>query len=815
MEGYAFAEVAVNSPIAQRRSFSYSIPDNLDVAVGQAVWAPFGEKTLQGVVLELTHHPAVEETREIAGIIDPVPVVSPVQIDLALWISRYYLAPLFECLSLMLPPGFERRVITFISRPAGMVEIPAVLPPEQREVLEVAWQKGQITQKELSRICGVRRTQKAIVQLAHQGLISRSYTLEKVRVKPRMVPYLHLTIGAEEARKAISGPLKKSGGQSALLRFLIENPRPQALSRVKHQTGCSGQTVKALKDKGLIEIVDTRLERDPLSSLDINLSFPFSLTPGQESAFNAICESLKKAEKKPAPPEVFLLYGVTGSGKTEIYLQALKEAVRRGQRGIVLVPEISMTPQMIERFVSRFPGRVAILHSGLSLGEQFDEWWRIKNGEFDVVIGPRSALFAPQPDLGLIVIDEEHEWTYKQGDSPRYHAREVALKLAELAGATVVLGSATPDVESYYRALNSEYQLLELPERVTPREGTALPQVKIVDLKAELKAGNLSLFSRSLFESIDKALKNGEQVLLFLNRRGAASIVECRTCGWVVRCKRCESPLSYHFEEEVLVCHQCNYHMPVPQACPRCQSRRIKYLGAGTERLEQEVRKAFPGARLLRWDSDIIEGRRHDHQEIFAKFRAREADILIGTQMIAKGLDLPGVTLVGAICADTGLNLPDFRAGERTFQLLSQVAGRAGRGPAGGRVIIQTYSPGHYAIQAAARHDYTGFYRKEIAYRSELRNPPFSHLARLIFAHTNDQRCQEEALRMQRFLLAEKEARGLPDMTLIGPAPAYIHRLRGRFRWQLVMRAKHPSTILSEIIFPKGWSVDIDPVGLA
>jgi primosomal protein N' (replication factor Y) len=478
----------------------------------------------------------------------------------------------------------------------------------------------------------------------------------------------------------------------------------------------------------------------------------------------------------------------------------------------VLVPEIAMTPQIIERFVSRFPGRVAVLHSQLSLGEQFDEWWRIRQGEFDVVIGPRSALFAPQPDLGLIILDEEHEWTYKQADaSPRYHTREAARKLAELSGATLVLGSATPDVESYFRSQNGTYRLLELNERITTGIVSPMPDVEIVDLRDELKAGNLSLFSRSLHSAIETALKNREQIILFLNRRGGATFVECRHCGYVIRCQRCEVPLSYHFTEESLICHQCNYHTAVPRACPRCRSHKIKYLGVGTEKLEQETATVFPQARILRWDSDSVQGQQH--QVIFDEFKKGEADILIGTQMVAKGLDLPGVTLVGVISADVALNLPDFRAGERTFQLLSQVAGRAGRGVAGGKVIIQTYSPEHYAVRAAAAHDYRAFYQKEIAYRGELRYPPFSRLARLVFTHTNDQYCREEAERMRKGLLAEIESRGLAGYSLIGPAPAFIHRLRGRFRWQLILRAGDPAILLKDVRFPTGWILDIDPVG--
>ncbi|MFC1967013.1 primosomal protein N', partial [Chloroflexota bacterium] len=427
---------------------------------------------------------------------------------------------------------------------------------------------------------------------------------------------------------------------------------------------------------------------------------------------------------------------------------------------------------------------------------------------------PRSAIFAPQPDLGLIVIDEEHEWTYKQHDkSPHYHARDAAIKLAELTGATVILGSATPDVETFYRAQRGDCHLLQLPERVTPSENSPLPQVKIVDLRDELKSGNRSMFSRSLNNAIAKAVAGKEQVILFLNRRGAATFVQCRNCGFVLGCRRCEVPLTYHLTEDILACHQCNYRIPVPQICPQCLSQRIKFLGVGTQKLEQEASHTFSQARLLRWDSDTTR-QKHSHQEILTKFRTHQADILIGTQMITKGLDFPLVTLVGVVNADTALNLPDFRAGERTFQLLSQVAGRAGRGPLGGQVIIQTYSPEHYAIQAAAKHDYLLFYNKEIVYRRQLNNPPFSQLASLVYTHTNDALCQKEAERMKRLLTEEWDSKGIADLSIIGPAPAFIHRLRSRFRWQLILRGSELSDFLSPIPVPQGWTVDIDPVGL-
>ncbi len=809
-----YAEVCVNSPVAQRQTFSYAIPPGLSINVGQAVWVPFGEKLLQGIVLELSDYPAVEETKEIAGIIEPHPVLSPAYVSLAYWISQHYLSPLFDAVALMLTPGFERKALTFISIPSIPDDFDlSSLTQEQRHALELVQRQGRVSLKQLERTLGKKKAQTIVSQLVRRGLAVRSYELEPIRVSPKEEPYLSLAIDADEAQQEAARLQKKGANkQAALLNFLAQQSKPVSLAEARQKAKCDKATANALVQKSLVTIQPVEVRRDPLSSQDIIPSYPLTLTAAQESAFRSISQSLK--QKVNEHPNVFLLHGVTGSGKTEVYLQALAEAVRLGKRGIVLVPEIALTPQTIERFASRFPGKVAVLHSQLSLGEQFDEWQRIRNGEFDVVIGPRSATFAPQPDLGLIVIDEEHEWTYKQHDkSPRYHTRDVAIKLAELTGAVVVLGSATPDVATFYHAQRGDYHLLRLPERVTPRQSSPLPRVEVVDLREELKAGNRSLFSRSLSQAIARAVTDGEQVILFLNRRGAATFIQCRNCGLVLRCRRCEVTLTYHLAEDTLVCHQCNYRIPVPQHCPRCLSQRIKFLGVGTQKLEQETSHTFSQARLLRWDSDATR-RKYSHQEILNKFRAHQADILIGTQMITKGLDLPQVTLVGVVSADTGLNLPDFRAGERTFQLLSQVAGRAGRGPSGGQAIFQTYSPEHYAIQAAAKHDYTLFYDKEIDYRRQLHNPPFSQLASLIYTHTNDALCQREAERMKHLIIEERDSKGIADISVIGPAPAFIHRLRGRFRWQLILRGSEPSAFLSPVPIPQGWTVDIDPVGL-
>ena len=557
-----------------------------------------------------------------------------------------------------------------------------------------------------------------------------------------------------------------------------------------------------------------RVRRDPLSHLSLGTSPVPALTSSQQAAWQRIQEGIEEKARQPARPEVFLLFGVTGSGKTEIYLRALGSVIAAGKRGICLIPEIALTRQTVERFAGRFPGRVAMLHSGLSLGEQFDEWERIAEGNCDVVIGPRSALFAPVPDLGLIIIDEEHEWTYKQDDkSPRYHAREAAIELARLSGAVVILGSATPDVGTFYKAQQGEYHLVQLRERITARGHSPLPEVNIVDLREELKAGNPGLFSRSLVAAMGEALTHREQIILFLNRRGTATFVRCRNCGFVMRCPRCSIALTYHSVEKRLICHRCRYSAPLSRSCPQCSRPDVRFLGIGTQRVEEEIGHLFPQARVLRWDSDTT-ARRYEHEALLEDFRNRKADVLVGTQMIAKGLDLPQVTLAGIISADTGLNFPDFRSGERTFQLLCQVAGRAGRGPKAGRVIIQTYSPDNYAVRAAAGHDYTGFYEKEIAFRRRYNYPPFSLMVRVVYSHIDEKSCRSEVERVHRVILDEMTREEAADLSLIGPAPAFAFRARDRYRWQILMRGSNPTGILSRLALPHGWIVDVDPLGL-
>jgi primosomal protein N' (replication factor Y) len=806
-----YAEVAVNSPIAQRRSFCYSIPPELKIDVGQAVWVPFGSKTLQGIVVKVSDYPSFEVTKEISGLITSFPLLSLAHLEVVFWLNKYYLSPLFDAVALMLPPGFERRLATFLQLLPDHVDL-SQLNPEQIQVIRLLENKDRVEIRELERKFGKKKTESITQQLLRRCLMVKSQQLEETKVKPKLVTYLKLQIDPGEAEAEVIRLRKaKADKQAAVLEFLIKRPQPVPLAELRKSIACQKVVIESLKNRGLISVVEVEVRRDPLAHLRIAPTLPPKLTSSQEAAWQRIQSCIAQLHRSPS---VFLLHGVTGSGKTEIYLRALAEFVAQGKRGICLVPEIALTLQTIERFASRFPGRVAVIHSGLSLGEQFDEWHRIKEGGCDVVIGPRSALFAPQPDLGLIVIDEEHEWTYKQSDkSPRYHARDVAIKLAELTGAVVILGSATPDVETFYRAQQGEYQLVEIKERITPYGPSPLPEVEVVDLRDELKAGNRSLFSRSLVGAMTEALAHHEQAILFLNRRGTATFVQCRDCGFVFRCSHCTASLTYHSATRKLVCHHCRYSVTLPVECPQCLSHRLRFLGIGTQRVEEEVGHFFPQARILRWDRDVTSGRRA-HEELLTKFRAHEADVLIGTQMVAKGLDLPQITLAGVISADTGLNLPDFRAGERTFQLLCQVAGRAGRGFTPGRVIIQTYSPEHYAIRAASKHDYLTFYAQEINYRRKFGYPPFSQLACLTFSHTNEIACLKEAERMSRLLAAEKDRRGMPDLRLIGPVPAFVPRVRGHYRWQLVLCGTGLNDFLTDIAFPRGWVVDMDPVGM-
>ncbi len=631
-----------------------------------------------------------------------------------------------------------------------------------------------------------------------------------------------LNLSAEEAWERVLDSANITAVRRAL-QVLLDQPGLLWQSDLTRLAQCGREPVETLVEAGVAHRETRRYYRDPFVPGPFEPEIPARLTPEQDEVLNPIIESLDRAEGG-----AFLLKGVTGSGKTEIYLRAIEHALSRGKQAIVLVPEISLTPQALRRYGARFPGRVMVQHSQLSDGERYDQWSQIRDGAADVVIGPRSALFAPLPDLGLIVVDEEHEPSYKQDRRPYYHAREVALKMARNAGVVTVLGSATPDVCTYRAAERGTLGFLTLPHRYGPNGSLEMPKVQVVDMRRELREGHTGLLSRPLLEALTTTLDREEQAILFLNRRGTATFVMCRDCGFVSECPRCDLPLTFHSrvpsEPEGpgrvspaqravgrLTCHHCGLQAPPPTRCPQCSSPRIRYFGAGTERLQSYTAAAFPQARVVRWDRDTTRGK-GDHDALLTLFMEHRADILIGTQMIAKGLDLPLVTLVGVVAADTALFFPDYRGGERAFQLLTQVAGRAGRRKLGGQAIVQTYHPDHYAIQAASRHDYEEFYARETESRRRLGYPPFGRMIRLLYVGNSAREVQAAARDLGDRLRLRIRQKGLPNLEVLGPAPCFYARLQGRHRWHLILRGQGGQELLREEPVPPGWRVDVDPL---
>lgn len=613
----------------------------------------------------------------------------------------------------------------------------------------------------------------------------------------------------------------------AIIELLVHASDSVQVSNIYSETDAKPEDLKRLVRADIV-LLDTReFIRDPLAEKIFTPAPAPLLTREQDAAW----QHIKRALNTPPsafrfPLSAFLLHGVTGSGKTEIYLDAIAHVLSQGKQAIALVPEIALTPQTIRRFGARFGERIGIIHSQLSPGERFDTWRRIRDGKIDVVIGPRSALFSPLPRLGLIVIDEEHDASYKSdvdfAYTPAYHTREVALQMARAQNIVVILGSATPDVETFERARRGEIQLLELPQRVIAHENNnapvryqELPPVEIVDMRIELKRENRSMFSVSLRDALNETIARGEQAILFLNRRGTAQTVVCRDCGHVLKCPRCNNPYTLHtFGDQLtraLVCHHCGKQGTMPRLCPSCRSTRIRGLGIGTEKLEQAVHDEFPRAVTLRWDADVTQGK-DAHEEILSAFLRGEANVLIGTQMIAKGLDLPRVTLVGVMNADTSLFLPDFRSAERTFQLLTQVAGRAGRSALGGHTILQTYNPDHYAIQTAAHHAYHEFFEREMEFRRAAAYPPYRSLTRLIYTGSSAKTARDASEAMAQWLHDRVRRHGILDVEIIGPAPAFFAKLRGKHRHHILLKGNGAHDLLSRYPLPQGWRVDVEPM---
>ena len=799
-----YVEVAVDTP-AGRPTYSYGVPEGLDVPPGVVVWVPFGPRTVRGVVVAAVSEPAYASTRPVLSV-SPDLSLSRTQLEIAAFVSSRYLCSLFSALALFLPPGIDRQPGVVYETADIHEDSLSGLGELDADLVRRANEQGGLTLARLP--SGERRAnaRQVLESLVARGILVRRERPREHRARPLIEATVSLRVEPDQVPAQLEALRKaKASRQLLVLQHLVDCGGIATADELRRVVAATPALLRGLQSRGLVELRERRVWRETLSARPGGQSVVPVLTDAQAIALEPITKALDSGAFSE-----HLLFGVTGSGKTELYLRATGHALAMGRQVICLVPEIALAAQTVERFVSRFPGRVALLHSGLTVGQQLDEWERIHQGQADIVVGPRSALFAPLERPGLIILDEEHEWTYKQDDvAPRYHARDVARELARVAGAALVLGSATPDVGTFHRAVSGATQLLELPDRIGG--GAGLPPVQVVDMRDELRSGNLSIFSHALESSMTETLSRREQVLLFLNRRGTATLVQCRHCGHVFSCPRCSVALAHHAVRASLLCHRCGYSMRVPERCPQCRAAQLRFLGVGTQRVVEQVQQSFPGARVVRWDSDVPVSARGG-SELQDVVHGGHVDVIVGTQMVAKGHDFPNVTLVGVISADVGLSVPDYRSSERVFQHMSQASGRAGRGVKPGRVVVQTYEPDNYVVQSAALHDYRAFYEQEIRYRRESYYPPFCSMVRLVFSHTNEDHCRREAERVHELLARRSES---TDIRMTGPSPAFVRRLRGRYRWHLTVRGSQPTDVLAELALPRGWVVDVDPASVA
>lgn len=812
-----FAEVAVSgaSPVSgsgnTRGVLSYAIPDGWSTSLvpGQVVWVPLRKKVVPGVVVAMTGEDPGFATRELHSPVVPPVVVPEDRFAVAQWLARETASSLFAAVALFLAPGLTTTKIDTFTLAVDEPGIPADLTPAQRRFVDLLNERGEIT-LEAARAATGQSLTTVIQRLEDGGIIRR-----EIRVDQRApAPQIERLVRLRNPDRAL---VSRAPKQAAILDELVRRERYRRegepdlvpISELRNQVEADGASLSALESKGSVELVEL-----PRSAMPQPRPAPAPvLTAEQAVAWQLVERALAARDSTP-----HLLFGVTGSGKTEIYLRGVAWCLRNDCSAIILVPEIGLATQVVRRFVDRFPGQVVVLHSAMGDAQRHEAWQAIATGQYRVVVGPRSALFAPVRDLGLIVLDEEHESTYKQENEPRYNARSLARRLAKTLGAVLVLGSATPAVESSWRAEHGIYRRLELPGRVRPGgssvgsataiSGMALPDVEIVDLRLELQRGNVSLLSAALQRAVEVTLRRREQAILLLNRRGTSTVVLCRTCGHRIVCPNCDIPLVYHRDRQQMICHRCD-HREVPlRTCPDCNGQ-LDYFGAGTQRVEDEVRRLYPRARVLRWDQDAVR-QQGGYEAMLGRVERQEVDIIVGTQMVAKGFDLPKVTAIGVVQADTLLYLPDFRSAERTFQLLTQVAGRAGRRAPGSTVIVQTYTPEHYAILAASRHDYGAFYDEEIDFREHHGFPPFTRLVRYLYRHDKEQAAALESEMMARAIAREARMRGV-EIDILGPTPAFAARVRGKYQWQIVLRSLDLESLLDDLPIRAGWVVDVDP----
>ena len=836
-----FAEVAV--PIYVRQTFTYRLPGDMAARArpGCRVLVPFGKKFLTAFIVDLHESLQSEvdeaDLKDIEELLDESPIITNEMLELTRWVSDYYFAPWGECLRAALPAGattISEQVLSL--NEAGRAALrERRLAPLKLEVLQTLAGADFVEARQLERSLSRPRVGALVRQLTREGLITVSQRIGETQMKPRLQNVVRLksqwsvvsgqwSVVSEQpvdlnhpkagvrVRKTDDHNLNEK--QLRVVETLASAGDGMAFSDLLGAAEVSASVVRTLEKRGVVEVFAREVRRDPLAHIAPDDADPVTLTGEQQLALNQIVGKLAERQYSTFP-----LHGVTGSGKTEIYIRAMREAVKQGLTALMLVPEISLTPIFSRRLRAQFGESVAILHSSLSDGERTDEWRRIKQGDARVVIGTRSAVFAPLDSLGIVIVDEEHDGSYKQDETPRYHGRDTAIVRALRAGAVVVLGSATPSIESFHNAHTGKYAYLRLQTRFGDR---ALAEVQTVDMREVFKRhGKAQTLSDELKTAIAETFARREQSMILLNRRGFSSFLLCRSCGLAIHCPNCDVTLTYHRYNSSLQCHYCNYIRPVPRVCDACEGEYIHYVGLGTEQLEANLKELFPEMNVARLDRDTTR-RRGSLEQVLMEFAGGGIDLLVGTQMIAKGHDFPGVTLVGVVSVDVGLALPDFRSAERTFQLLTQVAGRAGRGDRPGRVIIQTYHPEHYSLVCAKDQNYEEFYRREIVFRRTMHYPPFSALINVLIHDKDYDRANGTASEFARELRVAARDSGI---RVLGPAPAPISRIRSEYRFQVLIKAQSRARarealdvamdrVTSAGHSPRSISVEVDPMNL-
>lgn len=800
------ADIYINIPVKSiARPYTYLIPEQFDILkAGCRVLVPFGGRIMEGFIIKIRDNDETVDRaklKEIKDVLDTQPWFTPDMYATAKWMADFYLCSLGETMRLFIPGK-------------NSVKIRPVFNISEKKPSAKDWQKLSAVQQRLYKyleafkntdLLALRRSfgtnenfTADLEKLLNKDFITKSYVYHS-QAKKMYADYAVLNVAVND--EILSSLRRKPAQKKALI--YLSTVKEGSTADLKRQN-ISPATLKSLAQSGYIRLEKRQILRDSYKNMLTDKAQERILTNEQRTAINIIEESLPQGKNK------FLLFGVTGSGKTQIYIELSLKMRALGKQVLILVPEIVLTGQLVMSFKQYFADDVAVIHSRLSVNERNDTFWRIRTGQVGVIIGARSALFAPFESLGLIVMDEEHDASYKQDESPRYHAHDVAEKMAQIYNAVFLLGSATPSLESFYKAQNGEYVLLTMKERI---DHIPLPVIEGVDMREELRRGNRKILSRRLKELIEDTLAQKRQIIIMLNRRGFSTFVMCRSCGYVIKCRQCNLPLVYHRQGR-LQCHHCDITEPVPDICPKCSSRYIKFFGSGTEKLEEELAQTFPQARIIRLDRDTT-GRKFAHQDILKQFRAGLYDILLGTQMVAKGHDIPNVTGVGIISADSSLNLPDFRASERTFALITQTAGRAGRGQEKGHVVLQTYNLEHYAVQCGIKQDYPSFYEEELALRKMLYYPPFCHLIKLVFQNETE---------AAAFTLAEKFKyemehyfSGNDNIKIMGPAPALISKFKDIYRFNLLIKT-NDLTVVNEFLRRKNVdtdnniTIDVNPI---